>query len=83
MNPPTRDDLTGSWPRIIRYRIGNRKPILRSLAQITWCTKWVATEDNYTTVHEITDDTIQNAYAAAAKMISAADEMMQTVLQLV
>lgn len=64
MNPPTRDELTGSWPRIIRYRRGYREPILRSLAQITWCTKWIATKDDYTTVHEITDDTIQNAYAA-------------------
>ncbi len=64
MNPPTRDDLTGNWPRIIRYKqISNEQT--KTLAEITWCTKWIDTiEQDYRTVHEITSATIQNAYAA-------------------
>lgn len=62
---PNRDQMTGRWRRKIIY---NNEPEIEKecpLSDITWCTKWVATESpNYRTVHEITPETIQNAYAA-------------------
>ena len=61
---PNRDQMTGSWKRTIEYNDTVNDKIVCPLSDITWCTKWVATKDDYTTVHEITTESIQNAYAA-------------------
>lgn len=64
MNIPTRDELTGVHSRIICIDGNEIQRVEASLAQLSWCTKWIATQDDYITVHEITMDTVANAYAA-------------------
>ena len=63
MDTPTRAQLNGVRDRILKYD-GNEFPVRCKLSEITWFTNWVETRDNYITVHEITSDTIQNAFAA-------------------
>lgn len=75
---PNRDEMTDKWRRKIIYD-GNEQPKSCSLSDITWCTKWVATERNYTTVHEISTETIQNAYAAGYTQADIKDKTGFTV----
>lgn len=76
---PNRDKMTGDWKRKIIY---DEHEIVKeecSLSDITWCTKWVATERDYTTVHEITTETIQNAYAAGYTQVDIKNKTGFTV----